>query len=270
MWLALTMLGCGGPPDAARLASALAEADAAAALRACAGIQDPQLAGECLATIARRPALSASQAAQACRTIEAERWAGECWFTVAERPEQDRRGALEACGLSGPFYDECLYHRWTRELAAVASAAPSATAAVEPARDIVAFWSSLQTIAGDPADQLWGDLWFFAWNEHRPADLAACAALPEGDAARCREHTQAFVLRAILGDLLAPGAATDVLDRTCRAGAVPERITAGLFVPHPALQAQVAEAARLSCDAARGVPVRRYNPVFTARTGAPR
>ena len=111
---------------------------------------------------------------------------------------------------------------------------------------------------------LWGDLWFFAWNAHRPADLAACGALSGADASRCRAHTRAFVLRAILGELLAPGAPAGLLDRTCRSGVIPETLTAGLYVADPTLDDQVALAAELSCEAAQGRPVRRYNPVFQA------
>lgn len=277
--VAILLWGCTAPPDAALLAEALGADHPEDALAACDRIGSAATADECRASVVQaHPALDGAAADQACHANRDPRWRGECFFTLAERrivgaaaTPEGRLPALRACGEAGPFYDECLYHLWTAELSAVARAAPTAPDAVEPARPIVAYWSSLETIAGDPADQLWGDLWFFAWNEHRPADLGACAALPPADAAVCRTHTRAFVLRAILGELLAPGAPPGVLDRTCRAGSVePDRI-AGLFVAHADLDAQVAEAARLACDAAQGKPVRRYNPVFQARDpgGAP-
>jgi len=273
--LALALAGCAAPPDAALLAEALGAADPQAALAACGRIGGATTADECRASVVQaHAALIGPEADQACGSVRDSRWRGECFFTLAERrmagaaaTPEGRLPALQACGEAGPFYDECLYHLWTGELSAVARAAPTAPAAVEPARPIVAYWSNLETIAGDPADQLWGDLWFFAWNEHRPADLQACGALAPPDAAACRTHTQAFVLRAILGELLAPGAPPGVLDRTCRSGSVEDDRVAGLFVPHPDLDAQVAEAARLACDAADGKAVRRYNPVFQPRGG---
>jgi hypothetical protein len=268
-------IGCAGPPDAALLAQALAPGVVATvALQTCDAISQGAVGDECRASVVRaHPELDDAAADAACGGISDPRWEGECWFGLAERrsARDHRHAALEACGRAGPFYDECLYHLWTAELSAVADAAPDAVGAVEPAREIVEFWSGLQTIGGDPTVQLWGDLWFFAWNEHRPADLAVCEKLELLDASRCKTHTKNFIVRAILGELMAPGAPTGLLDRTCRAQQIPASIRDGLFVAHPDLDAQEVEAARLSCDAAAGRPVRRYNPVFQARlpTGAP-
>lgn len=263
------LLGCAAPPDARLLAEALSPAlPVPAALLRCDSIASPATADECRAGVVRgRAAEDDAQAAAACARTEDPRWSGECWFTLAEAriARAERWPALEACGRAGPFYDECLYHLWSAEMSENARQAPDAVSAALRGQPLVDFWSGLQTLAGDPAEQVTGDLWFFAWNEHRPADLEACDSLEEPVAGRCRKHTATFVLRALLGELLSPSAPAGILDRTCRSGQVPDAALSGLFRPHPDLDAQVARAAELACRADRGEPVRRWNPVFQAR-----
>lgn len=251
------------PPDAALFASALADGvGAEEALAACERIRDPAVAGECHATLVRaHPGLPA----ETCEAIADPLWSGECWFTVGEREAAAGRrwAALEACGRATAFYDECLYHAWTAELGAAAAAAPDAVSALEAGRDSIAFWSDLQTLEGSAADQLWGDFWFFAHNAHRPADLEACKVLEDpGERERCREGTRTFVLRALVGELLAPGRPPALLDRVCRSGELPPLYLEGLHLPHPELDSTHPEAAALACEAAEGRPVRRWNPVF--------
>ena len=71
---------------------------------------------------------------------------------------------------------------------------------------------------------------------------------------------------ALVAALLAPGVQPGLLDRICRSGEFPAVMLDGLFVADPRFDAQVTRAAELSCDAAAGKPVRRWNPVFSERS----
>ena len=256
----ILLLACGaGEPDAARFARAIAP-EAPEPLATCRGIGAPEIRDECLATVLRgQPELPG----EACEEVGDPRWRGECWFTVAERysADPDRQAALLACGRAGPFYDECLYHRWTAELGLVVAAAPDLPAALELALEPLTFWGALQTLGGDPRAQVEGDLWFLWLNAHRPISLGDCIGMGE-DSPRCVEGTRTFIRRALLGELLSPGRPADLLDRVCRSGEIPEIFVEGLYDPDPVLDAERDAVIPLACAAAEGQPVRRWNPVF--------
>ncbi|MDP6932328.1 MAG: hypothetical protein QGG40_05400, partial [Myxococcota bacterium] len=257
------LVACGGS-DAERFTSALSgDLPLDRAMDQCEVIDQQDLADECRVTVSRRRPDDAT-----CGRIETERWRGECWFQLAESlvASGERWTALEACGRAGTFYGECLYHLWSTELAQAAEGAGRAVLALPAGREVVEFWSGIETLGNSAEEQLWGDWWFFALNANRPADLADCAGLPtESDRSGCEKGTRDFVLRSLLGTLMDPSTPADLVDRTCRSGKVPDGWTEGLFVSEPSLDAQVELAAELACEVAEGRAVRRWNPVFTTR-----
>lgn len=266
-WVAL-LAGCSAPPDAALLAAALAAPTPAAAIGACGRIGAATMGDECRATIVRqRTDLDDGQAAATCRATQDRRWAGECWFTLAERWGEggDRQRALAACGRAEGYYDECLYHLWTGELSRAAAAAADIDGALVAGREIVVFWSGLQTIGPTPDAQLWADFWYFAHLQHRPADLAVCERVPAAERDTCLAGARSFVQRAVLGGVLTPGAPPDLLDRICRTGQIPPIYTDGLIAVGSPLQAEIDALPGRICAAANGEAIPRGNPIFSRR-----
>ncbi|MCB9765177.1 MAG: hypothetical protein H6739_35715 [Alphaproteobacteria bacterium] len=267
------LLACADPPpDAALYAEAMRpELPVDEALEAC--VQLREGASECAATVLRdRPDADPER----CGDIPDPRWRGECHFAVSERliAQGDRWGGLRHCGLAGPYYDECLYHAWSRELQATAEPerADVQTRAVdhlEAGRKVVRFWSGVRSVAQDPEALLWDDWWYFAHSRNKPADLAACEALAEDDRARCVRGTVRFVERYVTETVIRPGFDPRALDRACRAmgdeapedplALVPSNVLAGLYVPDPRLDNAAVKGLENACtpDVARP-----WNPVF--------
>jgi hypothetical protein len=266
-WLAL-LVGCEPPPDPVLLATALAAAEPLEALTTCERIGATTIADECRASVVRqRNDLSDQQAGQACRATLDRRWAGECWFTLAERwgAAGDRQSALGACGRAESYYNECLYHLWTGELSRAAALAPDIDGALVAGREIVAFWSGIQTIGPTPEAQLWADFWYFAHLQHRPADVAVCERVPVEERDSCLAGSRSFVRRAVLGGVLTPGGPPDLLDRICRTGQIPAIYTDGLVAAGSPLQAELDQLPDQLCAAAGGANIPRGNPVFSRR-----
>ncbi len=260
MPLTLLLLACGPDvPDAQRLADALGAPDAGAALAACDGIRDPTVGSECVASVvqARTDAPDA-----ACADATDPRWAGECWFTVAERriTAHDRGAALAACGRSGPFYDECLFHLWSAELDAHASASASLEGALTAAQDTLAFWAQVETVEGDVRPLLEAELGFRWATRHRPVPETTCVTAPDAVRAACEAALTQFPVRAVVEDLVRAGAAPGRLDRVCRARALPEGAFEGLMVADFDRAAAAAEAVEIA-----GSGRRPWNPVFRGR-----
>ena len=265
---AVLLFGCAPASDPVLLATALSTADPQAAVAACDQIGAATMADECRATIVRqRSDFSEALAADTCAATHDQRWAGECWFTLAERWGEtgDRQRALAACGRAEGYYDECLYHLWTGELSRAAAAAVDVEAALVAGREIVGFWSGLQTIGPAPEAQLWSDFWYFAFLQHKPADLAVCARLPAADQETCAAGARGFVQRAVLGALLTPGVPPELLDRVCRTGELPAIYTEGLVSAESPLQDELRALPAVVCAAANGAAIPRGNPVFSRR-----
>lgn len=275
MILAL-LLACGHAPDAQHLVAALdPSASLGAALKSCAQLREG--GDECVATVVRNHPESN---ADPCFALHEERWRAECHFSVAERQIErgNRWEALRECGLSGRFYDECLYHMWSREMQA--SATPSragevtrAADFIEAGRPIVTFWSGIRTVAQDPEQLMWDDWWYFAHTRNKPADLAACDTLPQAaDQVRCERGTLLFVERTITETVIRPSFDPRALDRACRALGDPEapsalpvaerlpaNLVTGLYQPDPRLDEAAIRGLASAC-----VPdvARPWNPVF--------
>ena len=251
------LLSCATEPDAALYARALDPATPATeALAACSALSEG--ADECTtAVVAQREVDPA-----ACQGLSPE-WREECHFRVAERltASGDRWEALVECGLSGRFYDECLYHLWSRELqAAVAPSGAEVSRAVdheEAGAEVVAYFSGLRTLKQEPRELLWDDFWFFAHSRNRPARLEDCER--SQDPPRCVRGTTRYVERLVTESLIRASADPAVLDRACRSGELPAAIVEGAWVPDEVLD----EAARTGlAQACQDPPLRPWNPVF--------
>jgi len=95
--------------------------------RACAGIDDPRLHGECVAmTAAEVAALKGEAAARArCATLPAgDPWRAECYFLVSDRLEAVGEAALSLCDEAGPYRSKCAGHALQREARVLLSETP--------------------------------------------------------------------------------------------------------------------------------------------------
>lgn len=157
---------------------------------------------------------------QDCAAIQSAAWRAECAFAVADRHSKagERWAALAACGEAGRYYQECLYHAWTYDMQLAVRGGGRAAEELERGREVVAFWTQLQTIGGDPADRMWLDWWYFSLDANRPADLADCAALAPQDARWCSAGTLQFVEREIAQTLKDNPGNAHRRSRVCRGG----------------------------------------------------
>lgn len=246
------------------------------ALSACASADTE--ADECTATAIRNHAEALStpensaRAVEICDTIPEDRWRAECHFSLAEPLAKtgDRWGALRACGQAGTYYDECLYHAWTFELQRTAEGLTQAVDGIAAAKEVIAWWSHIGTVAAaDGADVetlLWRDWWYFAHTRAKPARLSTCDALPPPDQARCVDGTEGYVLRTIAEWLIRPETPAPQKDRLCRSGAS----ALGDFFPkaweaEPRLDQAAEEGIRFGCSA-NAQAKRPWNPVFRPRS----
>jgi hypothetical protein len=274
------VLACGARSEADAYARALAtDAPLDEARASCrdAGVQRDA----CLAALVRARPLDAPGLLGMCGELEDPRWRGECTFAVAEARAQagDRWGALEACAGeagsgSGTFQDECLYHSWGFELQRLAEGKGRAVDAWPVMQDAVAYWSSIRTLQTDPREQLVQDAWFFAHARNRPARLADCAELPEGDRYGCERGTVAFVRRTVVEDVIRGKVPQRMLERACRGPAAARGVFGDFFEPDPVLDAAFAEAVTEVCTAPgdrgeRADARRPWSPVFGARSRDP-
>ncbi|MCP4807184.1 MAG: hypothetical protein GY913_26225 [Proteobacteria bacterium] len=205
-----------------------------------------------------------------CQELPSE-WRAECHFRIAERlgVAGDRWEALVECGLSGRYYDECLYHLWSRELQAASE--PSADAPsraldhVDAARPIVAYWAGTRNTQQEARELIWDDFWYFAHARNRPADFLACEELEALDRTRCERGTERFAQRLVAETLIRPSTEASVRSRACRSQVVPAWITDGAWLEHERME----QAARNGLeDACQDPPHRPWNPVFVS-TEAP-
>jgi len=250
----ILLIACATAPDVELYARALDPATPVdEALAACADLRESS--DECTtAVVADREVDPA-----VCQTLAAE-WREECHFRVAERSE--RWDALVECGLSGRYYDECLYHLWSRELqdavepiqgAEVTRAVDHEAGAVE----IVDYYAGLRNVRQDVRELLWDDFWYFAHARNRPARLSDCDdAL---DPARCLRGTTTFARRLVAEALIRASTDEDVRDRACRSGVIPEGITAGAWLADEVLDAAAQSGLESAC---LNPPVRPWNPIF--------
>lgn len=205
-----------------------------------------------------------------CQELPAE-WRAECHFRVAERLglAGDRWEALVECGLSGRYYDECLYHLWSRELQA--ASAPSgdtpqqAVDHLDAARPIVAYWAGTRNTQQEARELIWDDFWYFAHARNRPADFTACEGLQDMDRTRCERGTERFAQRLVAETLIRPSTDPSVRSRACRSGVIPDWVIDGAWVEHD----RMTQAATNGLgDACQDPPHRPWNPVFVS-TEAP-
>lgn len=255
------LLACSSPPEAELFATAMdPEVPLEEALAACRAMAQGD---ECTATVVAR---REDAGPEPCQEL-GDPWRQECHFRMAERLGRrgERQEALIECGLSGPYYDECLYHLWSFELQAAAeppgSGAPSRAADhVERAREVVRYYRGLRNLAQDPEELIWDDFWYFAHNRNRPARLGDCAVLGEADRGRCERGTRLFVRRLVAETLIRPSTDSSAKDRACRSGELPSWINEGAW---EAQDEELAAAARMGLEDACAEPPRRpWNPTF--------
>lgn len=201
-----------------------------------------------------------------CQELPGE-WRAECHFRVAERlgVSGDRYEALVECGLSGRYYDECLYHLWSRELQALSAPTgdevSQAVDHLDAARPVVAYWAGTRNTQQQARELIWDDFWYFAHSRNRPADLTACQALDDLDRTRCERGTERFAQRLVAESLIRPSTEVSARSRACRSGVVPGWITDGAWVAHERME----QAARNGLDdACQDPPHRPWNPVFVS------
>lgn len=221
-------------------------------------------AHECTAGVVRS---RADTAASDCDQINDDKWRSECFFSVAERLgiAQERWEALQTCGRAGEFYAECLFHVWTYELEA--SLLPDRHPNRQISRPVatIRFWGNIQTIAGQPAEQLWIEWWLLGM-KGRTASHADCEVLGGADQQRCILGMTAHVARSVADFLLNTNPDSRATDRVCR-GAMAEARAAlpqlcdwgSSFEPALALAKQVA------CGASSAQMQRPWNPIFLER-----
>ncbi len=257
----LLLLACASPPEAQLFTTAMdPDTPLEQALAACAAMEQGD---ECTATVVARREDAGPEPCQELR----DPWRQECHFRVAERlgKRGERGEALIECGLSGPYYDECLYHLWSFELQA-ASEPPSsevqsrAVDHLERARPVVRYYRGLRNLAQDPEELIWDDYWYFAHNRNRPARGADCAALSGADLSRCERGTHQFVRRLVAETLIRPSTDSAARDRACRSGELPAWLGEGAWErAEPSLNAAALEGL---ADACASPPRRPWNPTF--------
>lgn len=199
-----------------------------------------------------------------CEAIPSATWQAECFFSVAERHARahERWAALRACGAAGSFYAECLYHAWTYELQATVQFGVSPIRQLDRPVEAIRFWSSMQTVAGDPAEQLWSDWWYLALHG-RVARLADCEGLDSQARGRCVAGTTAFVGRSVADFLQHPGTDRRLKDRVCRGGMEQARAALPtLYEWDPVLDQVVLASRTLACAGTRTEMQRPWNPIF--------
>jgi len=228
----------------------------------CIAMVDPAESDACLLAVAGS---RTDPCPQLCLALRATSAAAECWFTAAERWAEagDRWAALDACALAGPFTHECLYHAWTRELQAASQGQASLEQALAAAAEPVTFWSQLETAGPGQPERVWGDFWYFWWLHHPPATEQACDELPPEQRETCQLGTRQFVERSVDQALRDPSQAT-LLDRSCRAGSLPEFLPGTAAQPEPNLDAAAQQALDRLCSQGAETP-RPWNPVFQDR-----
>ncbi len=228
----------------------------------CLSMADPAESDACLLAVAGGRTEPAPQLCLALRSTSA---AAECWFTAAERYAEagDRWAALDACALAGPFTHECLYHAWTRELQAIGQGDADLPTALSAAAEPVAFWSQLETAGPGQPERVWGDFWYFWWLNHPPATALACEALLTEHREPCQVGTRQYVERSVDQALRDPSQAA-VLDRSCRAGALPDFLPGAIAQSEPDLLEAAQQALDRLCSQGTESP-RPWNPVFQPR-----
>ncbi|HJN75678.1 MAG TPA: hypothetical protein QGF58_17240 [Myxococcota bacterium] len=251
------LLSCAPVPDAELYVTALdPEIPIAEALSACAAMSERS--DECAtAVVAQRdgdPAI--------CQSLASE-WGEECHFRVAERlmAQGERWEALVECGLSRRYYDECLYHLWSRELqTAVEPDSAEISRAVDheaAGGEVVDYFSGLRTIRQDPEELLWADFWYFAHTRNRPARLEDCTDSVDPD--RCVRGTQVYVERLVTESLTRATTDPAVRDRACRSGELPDAIGEGAWIADGLLEAPAIAGLANACQ----TPIRRpWSPSF--------
>jgi hypothetical protein len=123
-WLLMLLMGCApADPAALYLAAAADPTDP----RACEGIADVRLYGECVSmTAAELAATSGEATARArCGRLPADNpWRGECYFLLSDTLGATGPQALSLCSEAGGYRDRCAGHALEREGRALLNATP--------------------------------------------------------------------------------------------------------------------------------------------------
>ncbi len=233
------------------------------ALALCGALSSADDADECRAGAVRA---RSDATPEHCAAILSEDWRNECHFALAEllATRGERWDALHSCGLAGRFMNECLYHVWTRELQNLALSGAALASALDKAREVVAFYAQVETAGPQQDERVWNDFWFFWHLHHKPAQLEICQDLEPGDAERCTAGTVAFAARATYDTLRCEQQDCRLLDRSCRAGEVPDFVLAPLFTADPTLLAAADASLQSLCEDGKDAP-RPWNPIFSQR-----
>ena len=166
LWLACGGADLAGERETYRELVADREPDAARDLPRCAGLTDPDLAGDCGLTVAQRAGVAADDPGGFCDRVAGEIWQEECWFQAAEHRRKQGRiaDALDLCARSGRFRERCDYHLWQEDSRRAVEGLRSDAAALAVQRASEAYGSWSARVGPD-------------WSP--PADLPLGAAPPE-------------------------------------------------------------------------------------------
>lgn len=202
-----------------------------------------------------------------CEQINAEKWRAECFFSVAERHglAKERWAALQTCGRAGEFYAECLFHVWTYELEATLLPDVHPNRQVHRPLAAIRFWGNIQTIAGQPSEQLWIEWWLLGM-KGRTARHADCESLASVDQGRCSIGMTAHVARSMAEFLQNAPADSGATDRVCRGGLAEARAALPLVCDWSASFEPALELAkRVACGRTGTEMQRPWNPIFMER-----
>lgn len=210
MWLIL-LAACATDP--AREVSIYAELLRAprpdlADMKRCAGLSDPELAGDCALALAPRVASAQQQGLETlCEQVPEGVWRWECWFQAAEakRGRRNEAEAAKLCREAGPFVNDCAQHLWqTRVHALIASREgrpPDFSGKLAQAQKIYDEWSPWLADQSDMEQRFWTKYFQNGFETVGRVDLAWCAPLPEARAAQCVDAAKDLLTREMAPDL---------------------------------------------------------------------
>lgn len=202
-WLPwLCLLGCsGGSSDQDRanytavLSSPRPPEDA---LRRCAEIVDPALAGDCaLVVVAQAPEPGAL-----CESVPAGMWREECWFLAAEATNRsgDALSAAGLCQKSGRFALDCAQHLWQTPVHGLIHG-PGAVAfgeVIPKAEALYAAWAPMMVEQTDFEQRFWSKFFGNGFEgQGSPVDLDWCTPLSPARQEACITAGIAYYAREI-------------------------------------------------------------------------
>lgn len=230
--------------------------------RACRGITDFQLKGECVAMVAAEVAKHTGEVAPAearCDQLpEGDPWRSECYFLVADTLALVGEDAKRLCLQSGDFASWCLGHALQREGRPLLDAAAAGTEGqvYRQVRERALFYFDDDKAAGQKLWHLVVEA-LASRDRHLPFSAATCGDVPE---ALCRS----IYLTRLRFTQRDAGHQQDALVTTCRALPLAAADAAAHGVPSWTEDADpiVQAALRQFCDRSRPAQQRPPGPII--------